>query len=284
MDKTYVHSLLDPFSNRFQPPKIKDGKASMSSAVKLRMTGQVTLPTTTGDSVVLALGPGISSNFYPHDGLPALDYDQPVYQAHYATEALRGTIKSIRLVGAAARFSLLNNADQNEGYWEAIRIPFNTSDLTVRDGDTPGTDPSSGSLDFTNAITAAGSDFSQHHTYQTGKLKDLHRYQFKLNSTSSEHPFLDPSIIGDGQSTNVPIATQNLGYIDRNFDIVLIRVFGRNEASFPSVLRYEVVSNQEVQWKENSQTARLMTRSHNIPEMAQILSQTNYEMPAVRTM
>lgn len=281
--KESMTNHLDPFGGRFNPPKIADGKASMSSAIKLRMTGQVTLPTATGASVVLGLGPGLSANFYPHDGLPALSYDQPTYQAHFSTQALRDTIKHIRLVGCAAKFSLLNNAEQNEGYWEAIRVPFNWSDMTVRESADP-LDPTTGSLDFTGAITAAGLDFSQHHTYQTGKLKDLHKYQFKLNSTTTEHPFTDPSAIGTGLTSDVDILTQTKAYVDETFDIVLIRIFGRNEATFPSMIRYEVVSNQEVVWKENSQTSRLMTKSGADPNMNNIFNQTNYEMPSVRIM
>lgn len=283
VDSNMILAHLDPFSNRFSPPKILDGKASMSSAIKLRMTGQTTLPTTTGASVTLCLGPGLSSNFYPHDGLPVLPYGSPVYQAHFATPELRNTIKHIRLVGAAATFSLLNNADQNEGYWEAVRVPFNWSDVTVRQGATAATDAVTGSLDFSGAISSAGLDFSQHSTYMTGKLKDLHRYQFKINSTTNEHVFTDPSVIGTGLTTDVDIDVQQKGFIDESFDIVLIRVYGRNEAALPSVIRYEVVSNQEVVWKENSQTARLMTRSQAIPTMANLFAQTNYEMPAVRT-
>lgn len=270
----------DPFSNRFTPPKIEDGKAAMSSAIKLRMAGQVTMPTGAGTSVTLCLGPGLSSNFYPVDGLPALDPADPVYQSHIATETLRNAIKHIRLVGCAARFSLLNNADQNEGYWEAIRVPFTWSDITLQARDTPASEPVTGSLDFTGAITAAGSDFSQHSTYQTGKLKDLHKYQFKLNSTTNEHPFTDPATIGDG--LNGPTTAQQQGFIDETFDVVLIRVFGRNEASFPSVIRYEVVSNQEVVWKESSQSARMMTRSKHNPMMSEIFARSTYEFPGIK--
>jgi hypothetical protein len=282
MDKDQILAHLDPFSNRFNPPKLNDGKASMSSGIKLRMTGQTTLPTTTGASVTLCLGPGLSSNFYATDGLPVQTYNLPIYQAHIGTPELRSTIKHIRLVGSAGRFSLLNNADQNEGYWEAVRVPFNWSDLTVRQGGVA-TDPVTGSLDFSGAIAAAGADFSQHSTYQTGKLKDLHKYQFKLNSTTNEHPFTDPSVIGTGLISDVPLSTQQKGWIDETFDLVLIRVFGRNEAALPSVIRYEIVSNQEVVWKENSQVARLMTRSFAYPDMPSVLAQTNYEMPGVRT-
>jgi hypothetical protein len=273
---------LDPFSNRFNPPKIQDGKATMSSAVKLRMTGQVTLPTTAGAHVTLCLGPGLSSNFYPHDGLPVLSYDQPIYQAHIGTAALRSAIKQMRLVGSAATFSLLNNAEQNEGYWEAVRVPLNWSDISVRASATA-TDPCTGSLDFSGAIASAGADFSQHSSYQTGKLKDLHRMQFKLNSTTNEHPFTDVNEVGTGVVADVPLATQTRAFVDESFDIVLIRVYGRNESTLPSVLRYEIVSNQEIIWKENSQSARMMTRSPALPHMNQLFGQTNYETPAVRT-
>lgn len=270
----------DPFSNRFSPPKIEDGKSSMSSAIKLRMTGQVTLPTTAGDSVVLCLGPGLSSNFYPEGGVAVIPPEEPTYQAHINTQALRDQIKHIRLVGAAARFSLLNNAEQNEGYWEAIRVPFCWADIALRARADPATEPVTGSLDFTGAITAAGNDFSQHMTYQTGKLRDLHKYQFKLNSTTNEHPFTCADVIGDG--LNGPTQAQLEGFVDETFDIVLIRIFGRNEASFPSAIRYDVVSNQEVVWKENSQSARMMTQSRFNSQMATILDRSNYEMPGLR--
>lgn len=283
MDKDQVLAHLDPFSNRFNPPKIHDGKASMSSAIKLRMTGQTTLPTTTGGSVVLCLGPGLSSNFYAYGGLPNLPFNEPVYRSHIATEALRSTIKHLRLVGCAARFSLLNNADQNEGYWEAIRVPFNWGDITILDEGNP-LNILTGSLHFQPVVEAAGTDFSQHSTYQTGKLKDLHKYQFKLNSTTNEHPFTDLAPIGNGvRGTDAEYVEKVKAFIDETFDIVLIRVYGRNEAVLPSVLRYEIVSNQEVVFKENSQVARLMTRSFAVPDMNNVLAQTNYEMPGVRT-
>jgi len=283
MDKEQILAHLDPFSNRFNPPKIHDGKASMSSGIKLRMTGQTTLPTTTGASIVLCLGPGLAGSFEAFGGLPVVPYNEPVFRAHIATEVLRSTIKHMRLVGTAARFSLLNNADQNEGYWEAIRLPFNWGDIGVKDDGTV-TGVVSGSLNFYNVVTASGTDFSQHSTYQTGKLKDLHKYQFKLNSTTNEHPFTDLTVIGDGvRGTDAEFEPKIRAFIDETFDIVLIRVYGRNEATLPSVIRYEVVSNQEVVFKENSQVARLMTRSFALPDMANVLAQTNYEMPGVRT-
>lgn len=282
MEKEQILAHLDPFSNRFNPPKIHDGKASMSSAIKLRMTGQTTLPTTTGGSVTLCLGPGLSSSFYPVDGLPVLPYTMPIYQAHIGTEALRSTIKHMRLVGAAARFSLLNNADQNEGYFEAIRLPFNLSDLGLVNSGIA-TDPVTGVINFTNVIAGAGSDFSQHSSYMTGKLKDLHKYQFKLNSTTNEHPFTNINEVGTAIPNDVPLETQVKAWVDESFDIVLVRIFGRNEAALPSMIRYEIVCNQEVVFKENSQVARLMTRSFAHPDMSNVLAQTNYEMPGVRT-
>ena len=277
-DSSKLLAHRDPFSR--EKPRIEDGKASMSSPIKLRMTGQVTLPTTPGASVVLCLGPGLSSNFFPDGGVAAIPPEDPVYQAHFSTQVLRDQIKHIRLVGAAARFSLLNNAEQNEGYFEAIRVPFCWTDIALRTRVDPVTEPVTGSLDFTGAITAAGADFSQHTTYQTGKLKDLHKYQFKLNSVTNEHPFTCADVIGDG--LNGPTQAQLEGFVDETFDIVLIRVFGRNEASFPSAIRYDVVSNQEVVWKENSQSARMMTPTKHNPNMNRILDSSNYEMPGLR--
>ena len=271
----------DPFSRSFDPPKIEDGKALMSSAIRLRMTGSCTIPTTAGsNSVVLALGPGLSSNFFHHGAQEVVGPAHPVYAAHMDTEELRNQIKLIRLVGCAARFSLLNNAEQNEGYWEAIRVPFSWSEINLRTRDDPTTQPVTGSLDFSAAIAAAGTDFSQHMTYQTGKLSKLHEYQFKLNSTTNEHPFTSVDSIGDG--LNGPTQAQLEGFVDETFDIVLIRVYGRNEASFPSSLRYDIVSNQEVIWKENSQAARMMKKSNHNPNMATILDRSNYTMPGLK--
>jgi hypothetical protein len=290
MDKEQILAHLDPFSNRFNPPKIHDGKASMSSAIKLRMTGQTTLPTTTGGHVTLCLGPGLSSNFYAYNGLPSVAFNEPIYSSHIGTEALRSTIKAIRLVGCAARFSLLNNADQNEGYWEAIRVPTTYTELLCRTDIIGGPGVMNGSLNFYNVIENAGSDLSQHSTYQTGKLKDLHKFQFKLNSTTNEHPFTDLSVIGDGAAdgaqtpeTLAKVDKISRAFIDETFDCVLIRVYGRNEAALPSMLRYEIVANQEVVFKEQSQVSRLMQRSFAHPDMSNVLAQTNYEMPGVRT-
>jgi hypothetical protein len=167
---------------------------------------------------------------------------------------------------------MISNADQNDGYWEAARIPVNNKDfelVTINDVKYVNYKPTN--VDDTTATDFADVDLSNHNTYQTGKIRDLHRLQFKLNSVATEHMYktIDSTVTIDM-------------LMDNQFDMIIIKLSGRKSATEPTVIMYDVVSNQEVIYEQNTALSRLMTDSPLSTRIEEIIYRSNMPTPASR--
>jgi hypothetical protein len=149
---------------------------------------------------------------------------------------------------------------ENEGYFEAARVPCLASDFTV--------DSTTGVAVYNPLST--GIDISNHQTYMSGKLRDISRFQFKLNSHTTNHDFV-----------NLP-ATPDASYVSQDWDLVIIKIHGRADSTSPSMLMFDCVSNQEIIYTENTSLARLMTQSARLSSFDSILDKSKYPMPALQ--
>lgn len=280
--QVYTKSLLDPFDKGMSQPKLLDGKVSRSSGIRLRATGEITC--NGAGSTYIALIPGASNVIcWRVDSDPMIPEVTPVpFAGHLDTIPDRDNAKGVRTVGTALRLSLVNSADQNEGYWEAARIPtsnldFKFTELTpfVAGNGTPG-DP--GEFDTPATYNTAASmglgslDLSNYQTYLTGKLRDIHRYQFKLNA-------IDNDINFSRILTEPPTVDQ---FVSEQWDTVIIKIHGRVEVGAPSMLMYDCISAQEVIYSENTALARLMTTSPYVPQTKSLLTRTRFNPPGVQ--
>jgi hypothetical protein len=252
----YKNSLIDPFDPIILQPKLLDGRVSRSAGIRLRSTGEISCDV--AGSTYIALIPGLS-NAICWKTAPAVETTPPAFHGHVGTPSDREFVKQARIVSVALRLSLLNNTLENEGYWEAARIPVEDTDFTI--------DPVTGLLTL-SALTT-GFDLANHQTYQTGKIRDLFRYQFKLNSQNSQHPFGPIS----------PVTDEN--YADSTFDVIIIKVKGRTTVGSASVLMYDVVSNQEIIYSENTALSRLMTKNDKMHRFEDIMLASHYPLPAM---
>ena len=267
--QTYTKMLLDPFDKTMSQPKLLDGKVARSSGIRLRSTGEITC--NGAGSTYIALFPGHSNVVcWRTDNDPAVPESTPnPFQGHLDTSVERGNVKRTRTVGAALRLSLVNSADQNEGYWEAARVPGCALDFMFTEPDpvgAPGVSNTAVSLPLGNI------DLSNHQTYITGKLRDIHRYQFKLNALDNDIDFTSCAV-------EPPIPSQ---FVSEQWDIVLIKIHGRVEVGAPSMLMYDCISAQEVIYKENTALARLMTTSPYVPQTKSLLTRTRFNPPGVQ--
>lgn len=271
-DAAQVALLTDPFSLVSQP-KLWDGKKASSSGIRLRTTGELTLSQT--GPTYICLIPG-HSTCLAFETDPSTEHYNTPFKGHMATAIDRSNVKLARIVSVGLRMTMINNSDQNEGYWEAARISIQPSDFTV--------DPFSGALrykmtepvDPTQVGTGlAGSNpvpnitLSNHGTYQSGKLRDLENVQFKLNSVDNVHdftPIFDP--------INADM------FLDQSHDMILIKLHGRQQNTGPTQLMYDAVSNQEVIYLEETTLARLMTMNMKVPHYDFILENANTRLPA----
>lgn len=263
---TYAASFLDPFDGRITQPKIFDGSVTRSSGLKFRQTGNITLDATGAENMI-AIFPGLSNGLVWQNAPTGALFNTPTsYPTHLGTTTDRANVRKARIVSVGLKLALLNSADDNEGYWEAIRVPcegFSLADTAAPNGE-----------DYRLHVARSFSNFANYQTFQTGRLRDIHRFLFKLNSVAPDHPMKE--ILPSGT-----VPTPNDAY-DNSFDMVVIRVFGRVDAVTPSVLQYDFVCNQEVVYKDDTVMARLATMNTMVPNMDVLLDRTRFILPAIQ--
>jgi hypothetical protein len=272
MARQYITSLVDPFNTRMAQPKLLDGATRRSSGLRFRSTGNITLEGQGLDNYMVlfpCFSQGVSWR-----RINDIDY---TYATPYPNHMLAGTdrnnVKMCRLVSSGLKLSLMNNADDNEGYWEAIRIPLDS----IEWGDSAAPVFEDGVVHLPSGTTFP--NMANYYSFQTGLLRDLDRFLFKLNSTQADHPFVNVSL-----ETNVNYASgiATNGLLDRNFDVIVIRLVGRINTTTPSVIKYEHMSNQEVIYKQDTLMARLATNSPMVGNMPMLLERTSFETPAIQ--
>lgn len=261
----YAKSLLNPFATDVAQPKIYDGKVLRSAGIRFRTTGEITL---TQPITYIVLSPALSA--------PMTYYNSAAYTVpseagviHIGTSTDRGYIEKLRMVGCGLKLNLMNSFDQNEGYWEAARFTTTSTDYAIEGAGT-------GRVKY-NPLSSgtppyAGMELTNEPSYQRGKLRDIHKYLFRLNSNNTEHN------LGriDSAAPTVP------QLVDEDWDTIIIKLHGRVEVGSPSVVNYEVVNNQEVVYKSGTPIARLMTPSPFIPATSVVMGKIKIGMPGLK--
>jgi hypothetical protein len=210
--------MINPFSMAIKSPKLLDGKVTRSAGLKLRKTGEIICSTSTVTTVVVL--PGLSNSIcWSKDNT---NFVPQAFPGHVAADTDRANIKMARVVGCGLRLNLVNNAETDDGYWEAARVSADLSDFVIS--------PSGGG----SQVEYAGdynTDLANNATYMTGRNRDLHKYIFKLNSFTTEHPFC-----------TVKPTTDLDQMLDQTWDLILIKIHGRSVLNSPSVVRYCIQS------------------------------------------
>jgi hypothetical protein len=182
-----------------------------------------------------------------------------------------------RLVSAALKVTLLNNDQENDGWFEAVRLRAPTSSgwftITERSGgptDRADLIPNSKFLNFIRGVS-----FADEESYHAGSLKDINKIQFDLHHLTSDHPFTKvPQSVDIGYYSTAqppagnfpnrlfPLDPGELGglklmekMVDQNTDMIAIRIFPRAGAT-GSKLLLEVAQNTEVVYPSGSTLAR----------------------------
>lgn len=266
----YIASLADPFDSTLEQPKLLDGAVARSSGLRFRNTGNITLDAAGGDNFI-ALFPGFAQGLTWKRPADAAWVVPTPYPSHLGTTTDRANVRRFRLVSSGLRLSLMNSADDNEGYWEAIRIPI--ENLAYDDTLSPYAE--NYIAKFISTLNLG--NFSNYQTYQTGLLKDISRYQFKLNSVSAQHGF---TVVDTAVATDTVFRPEKL--VDQGYDCVVIRLVGRTSTTVPTMIMYNHVSNQEVIYKDDTIMARLATPNIMISDLPSVLDKTRYVFPSIQ--
>lgn len=324
--------VKDPFSTATTNPKVPDGKLSLSTGLKLQNRKEVVFGSS--DQIGCVFAPGVNNNvtWYGTNNATVQDPSgatvswvvQP-YQDHIAWQTVADVSNSgffsevsqfanpavtWRTVSTGLKIQLTNNSDQNDGWWEAVRIPTSTdaeryclveSDATAQDADNIKQGVIAGNNNWLPDLN--NESWVENPTYTSGRLRDLDKHIFCLKCVNnSRNPVnikgdinftdavLQKSSIGQIQygaelspGANIVIDNANssnltMSNLDTAFDTILIRFHGRptsvepNTPKTPTRLLAHVVNNIEVVYAENSFLQRMHTRSVLAPGIVQMMN------------
>lgn len=287
--KTYMESLINPFSLALKSPKLFDGEVKNSAGVKFRATGEVECSSTKYTNIILFAGltnvicyckdPDGNDNSTDPLTSPLTDpinIDGTIFKQHLSTDEDRKAVRLARLTGAGARFFLTNSAEEDDGYWEACRITnhYSARDVFFKN-------ESTNTYLGAGVLKALSTDFelANNSTYQFGQLRDIHKYVFKLNSEDTDHKFSPVS----GLNTSSSGADFNTALADLDqWDMIFIKIRGRRNPASPSVLRFDTVANQELIYNENSPLARMMDEAPRVSNIDDYLEYSKIDLPAFK--
>lgn len=285
--KAYMETLINPFSMTLKSPKLLDGEVKNTAAIKLRATGEIICSTTLNTNIILF--PGLTNvicycttpngNDNSTDPLVSpltdpINIDGTIFKQHLSTASDRSSVRLARLTGAGARFFLTNSAEEDDGYWEAVRVTNHSSDRDVFfKNDSSGTYLGAGVM----KALATDLDIANNSTYQFGQLRDIHKWVFKLNSEDNDHKFSPVSALNTSAAT-FSNATA-LADLDQ-WDMVFIKIRGRRNPTSPSVLRFDTVSNQELVYNETSPLSRMMEETPRDANIEGYLEYSRIDLPA----
>jgi hypothetical protein len=285
--------MLDPFSPKSMSARIPDGKAYDSSGIRLQSVVEQTVDS---GELYICIFPGINNGVWicnPTDpqanflsGLGAMPFSQHFSVEQDGTSHLKQientAISRWRLVSQGLKISLINNSDENDGYWEAIRYQVGAHQmnefgwlaypLAANKGSNfwvgpnlahvPVSGESNDNLK-TPGLVFVNQALTEHPTYVSGKLKDIHRHAFVLHPTNGEHDFVTTDMrwnaAADAEQQSASSAKQG---IDTSFDCIFIRIKGRPaDSSNKTRLLLHSVANQEVVYDEGSVLSRHHTKA-----------------------
>lgn len=194
-----------------------------------------------------------------------------------------------RVVSTGLRLNLLNPAEEDDGWWEAVRLtePMRTSDYAfyTRDNDD---DTTKGTITPLNILlNQIGNNITNENSYTTGLLRNIGAHTFSCHPIMDQHDVQQQPLTHFVENGDINQRKSGAGgfyatfqdgrprlqsfintVIDPSYDMVYIRVHGRSSGA-NTRLHYNVVSNQEITFSSSEREARFHTSTTNIgPNMS----------------
>jgi len=261
-------AYLNPFSNYISNPKVPDGRLHQSAGVRFQASAELrsegtqsmaimltpfnntpivyTPSCTAGDEILIPTDangeyfPNVTTKQAQVDGETMSTRGIEITNYMPSIQDVDNTSTKIdkwRVVSQAMKLMLVNNTDNNNGYFEAIRFSLDRNDTVSGDADPAVVYGTKISID----------NLVQNPTYVSGKLRDLSKYSFQLKPVNTDH---DP-MEGYDQCH------------DKNLDAILV-VLHADQPMVGTTLRptkvlCHAITNQEFLFNENNIMARFHT-------------------------
>lgn len=311
--KNQLHVFHNPFSKATTQPKIPDGKVNDSLGFSTQFVGEIQNKASANTLHVLMFAGancaivvdnsaqatlGTRVYYCPgFSGSSAIDWEDAV-SAAAAMQVKNGDDYALwRVVSCGLQLKLLNPTEEDDGWWESVRVVVESDAkdwalTTVNNSTNNREDGTLAPLGVLTKVLTGGisegleeTTLSNLPSYNTGLLRDLHRYQFELHGCTDFHDFIhkrDELHIPAEAIDNVDIVTNyeanfEKGFddihelirdaIDTSYDMAYIRLHCRaNTGTSPflgSRFHMNCVSNQEIHFDHSKREARFQTKTGN---------------------
>mgnify|MGYP000493856989 CR=1 FL=1 len=290
----------NPFARTTKQPKIPDGKVTESLGFQTQAVRE-TVAATGGDGILhMLLYPGqdagliitgdqqsnaaFTTQKYNVVGFTSsnnLNWSTLTTSGGTATKSERYALW--RTVSQGMKLSLLNPAEEDDGWWEAIRVtePRDPQDFALFTRDSLANRSLAGTIAPLGKLENLKNDnLVNERSYATGLLRDLKDFHFNLNGITDHHDFrqqMTSYFFGangtgtyDATDVHLPltagyIENQNMvnQWVDPGYDMIYVRIHGRTAGNL-SRLHVNVVSNQEITFDQTEKESRFQTGSANI--------------------
>lgn len=308
--------MRNPFSTATISPKVPDGQANMSTGCRAQNAAQYEMNDNNKPSYII-LSPGLqvmancifsNNGAWNHKVMSNLDT-----QVQWQRQAPQGgTVDELRrpidmpckwrIVSAGARVTLINNRLDDDGWFEAIRLrkPMSADHTVIYNiaaaqpnetvtglpVKTVGRVITSLNIRQTPEVAiASATNWPENPSYITGKLKDINKHLFYLQTVNNDRKFTelessytnttqDAAILG--QEDNYPGFGGRIGVaqeafvdanFDQNFDKIIIRIHANVGPTMPATIHLHTITNYEYVWDTDSSMAKFMTNCMNKADM-----------------
>lgn len=307
MTDKHIAVVKNPFSTATTTPKVPDGKVSSSIGARAQAVNQYSQNIGTAP-MVFALFPGLTSalwvaNMQAGSGSGGVvSYTQSFMDNGYISlggtpSDSAGAIATAvdmpnrwRQVSLGLRLTLTNNSEDNDGWFEAIRLTPQYDEETFTLSWTTG-DLNTANVGLMQNFNGSNEDqWVNHVSFISGKLRDIHKHCFysqnidgcnDFNIVNDSYTIKTAAVQVRGQFPTGTTKTEAkflnsfeenkdliLSQIDKNFDIVLIRIHGTGISDTNSSgtrIMAHVVSNQEHMYEESNKLSKFQTGTVNAP-------------------
>lgn len=194
-----------------------------------------------------------------------------------------------RNVSTGLILSLLNPAEEDDGWWEAVRLSESKDStnygITQTDATVFGTRVACVPSEVLSETSTEV--LSNQNSYTTGLLRDLKNHVFKLNPVLDDHDvtqvkntfemvpsYYNPAYGAPSEARGAHNSFATVGgswetgaliesSVDKSFDMIYIRIHGRTSGN-PTRLHFNVVGNQECAFQNDDRESRYHTKSHTV--------------------
>lgn len=289
----------NPFSVATAQPKIPDGKVTESLGFKTQAVKEFTnIPGGDGimhvllypgqDAAIAITGDAESDSAFTLNKYNVLGFTGSNGLDWTSVGATGGKANKIdnyafwRVCSVGLKLSLLNPDEENDGWWESVRVTeprepslyrLHTKDVTA--------DKTKGTLAPLQLLeNLKSANIVNEKSYATGLLRGIENKMFSLNPVRDFHDFRDQMKVYDLNSDTVGtydslneslnlLEGQDEGQmlvnqiIDPGLDFIYVRIHGRTTVPATRV-HLNVVSNQEITFGNDERESRFQTRSGNV--------------------